>query len=89
MKNQPDIYYQERGLFIRFIPHTEKGEEIWRDMAKHESSCTFLAMYKRHILKQLKEACVTYAKLPLRKMTEKETEGLLKELEELKKETRE
>lgn len=57
-----DLEYTNHGLFTRFYPNTEAGENAWREMAKESGVAAVLTMHAKPVINQLRKAGYTVSK---------------------------
>jgi hypothetical protein len=75
-----DITYRIDGLWMRFYPVTEAGENLWREMHA-QGNDVILSIHKNNALKQLRAlGCAVSKAKPSPKRFTKEDEALLAEL---------
>lgn len=57
-----DLEYTNSGMFTRFYPNTQAGEDVWREMAKEDGVAAVLSIHSKNVISQLRNAGYTVKK---------------------------
>lgn len=80
---KPDITYFRDGMFTRFLPETQAGEDAWRVMVEEDADgvSAVLTVHERAVMRQLRDAGLVVRKAtPAAPMTADELDAMLAEL---------
>ena len=81
MTKQPDLTYTDNGVWVNFYPETDAGRAAWDVMLNHDQStgtgATFLTIWKKEILSQLRRAGYSVHKVKSKKATDAELQALV------------
>lgn len=51
-----DLTYTNDGLFTRFYPETDEGENAWREMALEDGVAAVMSVHAKAVIAQLRAA---------------------------------
>ena len=79
-----DLSYIDQGLFTAFVPNTKEGEQAWNELASvTENTGKVLTVQAKQFISQLRKAGYTVSKAKPVKLTLKDLDAMLDELDGL------
>lgn len=77
-----DIFYKDEGLFTSFIPESDAGISLWKQLAEHtDGTGKVFTIHAESTIKQMRDAGYTVRKH--KPMSKKETDQIYSELDSL------
>lgn len=79
-----DLSYIDQGLFTAFVPNTKEGEQAWNELASvTDNTGKVLTVQAKQFIHQLRKAGYTVSKAKPVKLSAKDLDNMLDELDGL------